>query len=81
MDHDEREIHPLNAKGKYYVEQNTCLDHEICVEEAPDNFKLDNDKYCAFVYKQPTSEKEMAQCRAALEACPVEAIHDDGDLT
>ena len=30
------------------------------------------------VYKQPETPDEEAQCREALEQCPVEAIGDDG---
>lgn len=76
---DSIKMHPLNAKGKYYVEQNGCLDHEICVHEAPHNFRLDPGQYCAYVFKQPDSEAEEQQCREALASCPVEAIHDDGN--
>lgn len=75
----ELKIHPLSAKGKYYVEQNTCLDHGLCVEEAPDNFRMDDGEFCAYIYKQPSSEKEKAQCQAAMNICPVEAVRDDGE--
>jgi len=79
MNYDDIIIHPLSAKGKYYVDRNACLDHECCVLEAPGNIKMD-DEFCAYVYKQPTSEKEEAQWREAMAVCPVEAIHDDGEL-
>jgi ferredoxin len=32
----------------------------------------------SFVYKQPENEGEESLCREAMEACPVEAIGDDG---
>lgn len=70
--------HPLNAPGKYYVDCNTCLDHECCVETAPNNFRLED--LTAYVFKQPGTSEEEAQCRQALEECPMEAIHDDGLL-
>ena len=76
----EQEIirHPSNAPGKYYVDCNTCLDHECCIETAPNNFRL-HEHLSAYVFKQPTSPEEEAQCRQALEECPVAAIHDDGE--
>ena len=69
--------HPLNVEGKYYVDFDVCLDHECCVEEAPNNFKMD-EEYAAYVCKQPTTPEEEKQCISAMNICPVEAICDDG---
>ena len=69
--------HPLNAKGKYYVDYDTCLNH-CCFDIAPNNFKMDKD-YVAYVFKQPETSEEEAQCQEAMMCCPVEAIHDDGN--
>ena len=33
----------------------------------------------AYVQKQPKTEAELKRCQDALEACPVEAIGEDGD--
>ena len=33
----------------------------------------------AYVFKQPSTSEEEAQCRQALEECPVAAIRDDGE--
>jgi ferredoxin len=76
---EEVKKHLLNVKGKYYVDCETCLDHEICVDEAPNNFKMDLENYCAYVFKQPETAEEEVQCHQAFLACPVEAIHNDGD--
>ncbi|MFP4372220.1 MAG: ferredoxin, partial [Halanaerobium sp.] len=46
-----------------------------CVSEAPDNFEMDE---YAYVYKQPENEAEREACESALEACPVDAIGNDG---
>ena len=70
--------HPLNAPGRYYVDCDTCLDHECCVDAAPDNFRMDEERV-AYVFEQPRTAQEEAQCRRALEECPVAAIHDDGE--
>jgi ferredoxin len=69
--------HPPNVPGKYYVDWDVCLDHECCVEAAPNNFLI-GDSLSAYVFKQPMSEQEEAQCRTALDDCPVGAIKDDG---
>jgi ferredoxin len=63
--------------GKYYVD-NQCIDCDLCRETAPNNFKRNDDGGYSFVYKQPESPEEEAQCKEAKEGCPVEAIGDDG---
>jgi ferredoxin len=66
------------APGSYYVDSN-CIDCDVCRETAPANFEANEDEGFSFVCKQPENEEEEAQCREALEACPVEAIGDDGE--
>lgn len=70
--------HPLSVKGKYYVDCETCLYH-LCFDVAPSNFKFDDEECCAYVYKQPETPEEEAQCHEAFLSCPVEAVHNDGD--
>lgn len=73
-------LHPLTAKGKYYVNENTCFACDVCNYTAPNNFKFDDgESFSSYVFKQPETSEEEAQCREALEACPHEAIYDDGD--
>jgi ferredoxin len=74
---DEIKKHPLNVAGRYYVDCETCLDHALYIEAAPNNFKQD-EEYIAYVFKQPDNPEEEAQCRQAMEGCPVGAILDDG---
>jgi ferredoxin len=71
--------HPLNVSGKYYVDFNRCINHGLCVFAAPNNFKLDKGDYGAYAFRQPESPEEEAQCREAMEECPVGAIRDDGE--
>jgi ferredoxin len=54
-----------------------CNGHLCCVELAPNNFKM-GESLSAYVFKQPDTADEEAQCRQALAACPTAAIHDDG---
>ena len=67
-----------NVPGTYYVDDQ-CIDCDACRTEAPANYKRNDDSGFSFVYKQPANEEEAEQCVAAMEACPVEAIGDDGD--
>lgn len=69
--------YPQNVVGAFYVDDQ-CIDCDLCRETAPSNFTRDDDGGHSFVFKQPENEEEAAQCREAMEGCPVEAIGDDG---
>lgn len=64
-----------NVEGEYYVDD-SCIACGVCVSEAPENFEM-GDEY-AYVYKQPENDTEREACESALEACPVDAIGNDG---
>ena len=66
-----------NTEGKFYVD-NQCIDCDLCRETAPENFRRNDDGGYSYVYKQPASPDEEAQCKEAMEGCPVEAIGNDG---
>jgi ferredoxin len=74
---DNQDKHPQNVKGKFYVDT-TCIGCNACVEEAPDNFDIDEYTDNAYVFKQPADAAELEACRRAMNECPVEAIGDDG---
>jgi ferredoxin len=67
-----------NANGKFYVD-NQCIACDACCTSAPSNFKMNDEEGHAFVGKQPATPEEEAQCKEALEGCPVEAIGNDGN--
>lgn len=67
---------PDNAPGHFYVDDQ-CIDCDACRSEAPDHFTRNDDHGYSYVYKQPTNSEEEARCKAAQEACPVEAIGSD----
>lgn len=67
-----------NAPGRYYVDDQ-CIDCDACRETAPDFFRRNDERGYSFVYRQPATDEERAQCDEAKEGCPVEAIGDDGD--
>jgi ferredoxin len=74
---DLEDKNPENVSGKFYVDSQ-CIDCDLCRETAPSNFTRADDEGYSFVYKQPTTPEEEAQCVEAMEGCPVEAIGEDG---
>lgn len=69
---------PENVAGRFYVDDQ-CIDCDVCRETAPANFMRQEDNGYSYVYKQPQSPEEEAQCKEAMESCPVEAIGADGE--
>ena len=69
---------PDNARGKFYVD-NQCIDCDVCRDTSPANFTRHEDNGYSYVYKQPETDEEFELCEEALNACPVEAIGDDGN--
>ena len=69
---------PLNVPGKWYVDT-SCIDCDVCRTTAPNNFRANEEEGYSYVYKQPETPEEEAQCQEAKASCPVEAIGDDGD--
>jgi ferredoxin len=74
---DKNDKLPKQPEGKFYVDSQ-CIDCNLCRETAPDNFRRDDDGGYSYVYKQAESPEEEKLCQEALEACPVEAIGNDG---
>lgn len=68
---------PENARGKFYVDRN-CIDCDVCRDTAPQNFTRHDENAYSYVYRQPATPKEFDLCEEAMNACPVEAIGDDG---
>lgn len=66
-----------NVPGAWYVDK-SCILCSLCVDLAPNNFKESEAGDHDMVFKQPESEEELAQCKEAMEQCPVEAIGSDG---
>jgi ferredoxin len=66
-----------NVRGQFYVDSN-CIDCDVCRDTSPKNFTRNDENGYSFVYKQPETKEELELCEEALNACPVEAIGDDG---
>jgi ferredoxin len=68
---------PENARGRFYVDDK-CIDCDICREIAPANFSRSAKRGYAYVRKQPAGPREEKLCMEAMQACPVEAIGNNG---
>lgn len=68
---------PDNTSGKFYVDRNG-IDCDVCRDASPANFARNDENGYSFVHKQPETPEEFALCEEAIDACPVEAIGDDG---
>ena len=66
------------VNGAFFVDD-SCIGCAMCVETAPDNFKMNDDGDLAIVFKQPENEDERKACDEAKGACPADAIGDDGE--
>ena len=67
-----------NVAGKFYVDSQ-CIDCDVCRVTAPANFQRSEEKGYSYVYRQPATAEEQAQCEEAMDCCPVEAIGADGE--
>jgi ferredoxin len=70
-------VYPENAVGKYYVDEE-CIDCDLCRETSAANFSRNEAEGYSYVSKQPESEEEEQHCAEAMEGCPTESIHEDG---
>lgn len=66
-----------NVPGRFYVDRE-CIDCDVCRDTSPANFRRNDDNGYSYVYKQPENPEELELCLDAFNACPVEAIGDDG---
>lgn len=67
-----------NVAGEFYVDRN-CIDCDVCRDTAHSNFTRNDENGYSYVFKQPETVGERELCQEAMNACPVEAIGDDGN--
>ncbi len=75
---DKANRYEQNVPGKFYVDKQ-CISCDACCTSAPLNFKMNDEEGHAFVAIQPQTPEEEAQCKEAMEGCPVEAIGNNGN--
>jgi ferredoxin len=64
-------------KYGFFVDKE-CILCSVCSDAAPNNFRMSDAEDHDICFKQPENEEEVAQCKEAMENCPVEAIGEDG---
>ena len=74
---DPRDKVPENVPGPFYVDTQ-CIDCDVCRVTAPANFQRHDTNGYSYVFRQPETPDEVAQCQEARDCCPVEAIGEDG---
>ena len=75
--HKDKDKTKNNVPGPYYVDRE-CIACDACVLVAEKHFKINEEEVLAYVCRQPQNPEEVELCQEAIEACPVEAIHNDG---
>lgn len=66
-----------NVPGRFYVNK-LCIGCTLCHETAPGHFRTNDEERYDFVFRQPETLEEETLCMKAREACPIDAIQDDG---
>ena len=66
-----------NAAGAWYVDT-TCIDCGLCDDALPSVFRRSDASGQNYVHRQPESADELEKAEESLQACPVEAIGNDG---
>jgi ferredoxin len=66
------------APGRVSVDA-SCIGCDLCPEIAPALFRTAIDTGAAYVWRQPSTPAEVQLCIEAMDTCPVDAIHDDGE--
>lgn len=76
---DRKRSYQENVPGAFYVDD-SCIDCDMCLATAPDNFERNQGRGYSYISKQPEIEDEWALCLQAMEECPVGAIGYDKDV-
>lgn len=63
----------IQGSHKFFVGPD-CISCGACWKEAPENFRSHDIHAHAYVHRQPQSEKELQECRAAQKICPINII-------
>ena len=69
---------PENVPGKWYVDD-SCTPCRVCLEEAPNLIRLNEDETYTYFFRQPANAQENAEAQRAMDVCPTLAIGNDGD--
>ncbi len=68
---------PSNVPGPYYVDD-SCIDCDMCRNTAPVVFGRDDSIGLSVVFRQPTTDEEIALAIHAMDECPSASIGANG---
>ena len=68
---------PRNAPGPWYVDT-SCTLCRLCLEEASNLLKYNEEETAVHFFKQPETPEETAAAQGAMEVCLTLAIGNDG---
>lgn len=74
---DKENKNPPNVSGNFYVDD-SCIDCDLCRDNATQFFTRDNEVGMSYVYRQPVDENEVEQAEEAMNGCPTNSIGNDG---
>src|SRR6266851_6627391 len=66
---DKASKQPQNVPGSWYVDT-TCTPCRVCLEEASNLLKYNDDETAVYFFKQPENDEEKAAAQRAMEVCP-----------
>jgi ferredoxin len=75
---DKASKQPQNVPGPWYVDT-TCTPCRVCLDEAGNLLKYNDDETAVYFFKQPENDEETAAAQRAMEICPTLAIGNDGE--
>jgi hypothetical protein len=75
------QFYPLNAPGDFGVVNGCCILCSIPVDGVPDMMRFNDDNSHCYVYRQPTSQADIARMIEAANYSEVECIHYVGNDT
>jgi len=74
---DKNAKQPENVPGSWYVDT-TCSLCRVCLDEAPNLMKYNDDQTYVYFFKEPETPEETAAAQRALDVCPTLSIGNDG---
>ena len=74
---DKNSKQTANVPGAWYVDT-TCNLCRVCLDEAPNLMKYNDDQTYVYFFKQPETPDETAAAQRALDVCPTLSIGNDG---
>ena len=74
---DKNSKKPENVPGAWYVDT-SCNLCRVCLDEAPNLIKYNDDETYVYFFKQPETPEETGAAQRAMDVCPTLSIGNDG---